>query len=210
MKNVFLFAVIALLLAGCAGAPVVNSGAEEKKAVVEETKEVKAEVTAVVPETAAVTSEVKTAVEENKMAKTEVKAGDNIEVEYEGKLKDGTVFDSSKGRAPLAFEVGAGQMIKGFDAGVVGMKLNEEKTIDIKAEDAYGARDEKMMQPVEKSFFPKDYKLEKGAKVGLMHKSGQPMQAVIADITGEKVVLDFNHFLAGKDLIFKVRIVSIK
>jgi peptidylprolyl isomerase len=67
-----------------------------------------------------------------------------------------------------------------------------------------------MMQPVEISFFPKDYKLEKGAKVGLMHKSGQPMQAVIADITGEKVVLDFNHFLAGKDLVFKVKIVSIK
>ncbi|OGF51185.1 MAG: hypothetical protein A2231_01960 [Candidatus Firestonebacteria bacterium RIFOXYA2_FULL_40_8] len=144
------------------------------------------------------------------MAKTEVKKGDNIEVEYEGKLKNGTVFDSSKGRAPLAFEVGAGQMIKGFDTGVVGMKLNEEKTIDIKAEDAYGKRDEKMLQSVDKSFFPKEYKLEKGATVGLKHKSGQPMQAVIADITMDKVVLDFNHFLAGKDLIFKVKVVNIK
>jgi|GEM_PF-537347 len=224
MKNAGIFVLLSMFLFGCAGTPVVISPAEvnktaveekktvpeEIKAVIEEKKEVTAENKAMIPEVSAVTSEVKTAAQESMMAKTEVKAGDNIEVEYEGSLKDGTVFDSSKGRAPLGFEVGAGQMIKGFDNGVLGMKLNEEKTIDIKAEDAYGNRDEKMMQSVEKSFFPADYVLEKGAKVGLQHKSGQQMQAIIADITTDKVLLDFNHFLAGKELIFKVKIISIK
>ncbi len=157
-----------------------------------------------------VTAEAKIKGEENKMAKTVVSTGDTVEVEYEGSLKDGRIFDSSKGRAPLSFNVGAGQMIKGFDNGVLGMKLSEEKIINIKAADAYGERDEKMIQKFPKDFFPKDYKLEKGAEVGLRHQNGQQMQAIIVDITADGVLLDFNHFLSGKDLIFKVKIVSIK
>lgn len=174
-----------------------------------EVKAVSPEVKMMLSEANILTSEAKV-LEEKKMAKTVVNKGDNIEVDYEGKLLDGSIFDSSKGRTPLGFTVGAGQMIKGFDDGVAGMKLDEEKIINIKAEDAYGNRDEKMLQFVEKSFFPRDYKLIKGEKVGLKHQSGQTMTAVIGDVTGEKVLLDFNHFLAGKDLIFKVRVVSIK
>ena len=98
MKNTCLFAILCLFLFGCAGAPVAATpAAEEKKADIPEKievlKEAEKEVTkeiaavkALAPEAAVVTPEVKAAKEENKMAKTEVKKGDNIEVEYEGKL----------------------------------------------------------------------------------------------------------------------------
>lgn len=163
-----------------------------------------------IQQTNAVTAETIKKTGENMTTKTVVSTGDSIEVEYEGSLKDGRIFDSSRGRAPLAFKVGAGQMIKGFDSGVVGMKISEERIINIKAADAYGERDEKMIQKFPKSFFPKDYKLEKGAEVGLKHQNGQQIQAIITDITGESVLLDFNHFLSGKDLIFRVKVISIK
>jgi len=76
-----------------------------------------------------------------------VKAGDVVAVDYTGKLEDGTVFDSSEGRQPLMFEVGAGQMIAGFDAGVVGMKLGESKTLTIPPEQAYGAEGQGPIPP---------------------------------------------------------------
>lgn len=156
------------------------------------------------------TAEAKLSTGETKMAKTIVAKGDAIKVDYEGSLKDGSVFDSSKKGSPLVFTVGAGQMIKGFDAGVVGMKLNEEKTINIKAAEAYGERDEKMIQKVPKDFFPKEYKVVKGEKVMLRHQNGQPLQALIKEIVADGVLLDFNHPLAGKELIFKVKVVSIE
>ena len=221
LKYLAVIAGLVFLNYGCGSVPVekqtnnvpevkTEAPLENKKEVpaVIEKKDAKAEAPA--PEIKAVTAEAKIMTEENMMAKTVVSAGDSVEVEYEGSLKDGKIFDSSKGRAPLAFKVGAGQMIKGFDNGVVGMKLSEEKIINIKAVDGYGERDEKMTQKVPKDFFPKDYKLVKGAEVGLRHKNGQPMNAVISDIVADGIILDFNHFLAGKDLVFKVKVVSIK
>lgn len=223
MKLKYLIVVLGLVFFsfGCASVPVdkqAESVPEIKAAAPAEKKEVapviaektETKAKAPMPEQKTVAEEAKIVKEENMMANTEVSVGDSIEVEYEGSLKDGKIFDSSKGRAPLAFKVGAGQMIKGFDSGVVGMKLNEEKIINIKAADAYGERDNKMIQKFPKDFFPKDYKLEKGAEVGLRHQNGQPMNATITDIMADGVMLDFNHFLAGKDLIFKVKVVSIK
>ena len=69
---------------------------------------------------------------------TMIKSGDKIQVHYTGTLDDNTVFDSSEGKQPLEFTAGAGQMIKGFDDAVIGMKLGQEKTIKIPPEQAYG------------------------------------------------------------------------
>ena len=220
LKYLAVISGLIIFIQGCATVPAekktaalpeVKTTTVEKKETVPVTAEVsKKEVQAPAPVYNVFTPETKTKAEEKIMAKTVVSVGDKIEVEYEGSLKDGRIFDSSKDRAPLGFTVGAGQMIKGFDSGVVGMKLAEERILNIKASEAYGERDEKMIQKFPKDFFPKDYKLEKGAEVGLRHQNGQPMQAVIVDIVADGVLLDFYHFLAGKDLIFKIKVVSIK
>ena len=81
---------------------------------------------------------------------SQVKKDDTVKVHYTGKLKDGEVFDSSSGREPLEFTVGAGQMIPGFEKGIMDMKLNEKKTIEIPASEAYGEKREELLQEVKK------------------------------------------------------------
>ena len=70
----------------------------------------------------------------------QVKNGDTIKIHYKGRLDDGTVFDSSEGREPLEFTVGAGQVIPGFDAGVRDMNVGDKKTIHIPSVEAYGEK----------------------------------------------------------------------
>ncbi len=82
------------------------------------------------------------------------KKNDNVKVHYTGTLTNGEIFDSSVDREPLGFTVGAGQMIKGFDQAVDGMELNEKKTVNIPAAEAYGERNEELMQKVAKSDLP--------------------------------------------------------
>ena len=174
--------------------------AEEPKAVPVEKKEVTVEAK----------SEVTAEIKEKKKMKEVVKKGDKVNVYYEGTLTDGKVFDKSQEGKPLEFTVGAGKVIKGFDKGVEGMKLNEEKTIKIKAEDAYGKRDETMIRKIPKTVFPPDFKFKKDMQIGLKDQSGQPFPATVVDFDDKDVTVDLNFFLAGKDLVFKVKIVSIE
>lgn len=132
-----------------------------------------------------------------------VAAGDNVSVEYTGKLQNGTIFDSSQGRAPLEFTAGADQMIKGFDAAVIGMKIGEKKTVTLPPEQAYGMPDPANIFGLPLSNIPN------GTKVGntLYAQSGQPV--VVIAITNETATIDANHFLAGKTLVFDIEIVNI-
>jgi peptidylprolyl isomerase len=137
--------------------------------------------------------------------------GDTVSVHYTGKLEDGTVFDSSVGRDPLSFTIGAGQMIPGFDKGVRGMALHEKKQLKLPPEDAYGQHDEKrvIQAPIAK-FGDDPSKLKVGLKIGLSLASGQRIPAIVTKIDKETVTLDANHELAGKTLIFDVELVSLK
>ena len=128
--------------------------------------------------------------------------GDNIAVDYTGTLEDGNVFDSSTGRAPLEFEAGAGEMIKGFDDAVIGMKLNEEKNATIKPEDAYGKSD-----PVKVVTINTD-SLEQVTgtkpKPGMVLYNHQGQQGVVISVVLNETKVDFNHPLAGKALNFRI------
>lgn len=137
------------------------------------------------------------------------KAGDSVKVHYTGKLKDGTVFDSSKGREPLAFQVGAGQMIKGFDAAVDGMEVGDTKTTEIPAAEAYGESRQDLMFDVPKSDLPEDLKPEVGQQLAMTQPNGQQVPVTVAKVEEDKVVIDANHQLAGKDLIFDIELVEI-
>ena len=139
-----------------------------------------------------------------------VKKGDKIKVEYEGKLEDGTVFDSSKTHGkPLEFEVGSGKVIKGFDEGVVGMEVNEEKEIKIDAKDAYGEHKPELIKKVPREQFPKEQEPKPGMFVMMGLPNGAQLPVKIIDVDEKEVTLDLNHPLAGKNLIFKVKLLEI-
>lgn len=139
----------------------------------------------------------------------QAKSGDTVKVHYHGRLTSGETFDSSAGREPLEFEVGGGMVIKGFDDGVTGMAIGEKKTITIPADEAYGARQEEMMVEFPINQFPPDLKPELGMPLTMTTAQGHPVQVVIAEIKEESVVLDANHPLAGKDLVFDLELVEI-
>ncbi|MEI7961081.1 MAG: peptidylprolyl isomerase [archaeon] len=134
-----------------------------------------------------------------------VKSGDNISVNYTGKLTDGSVFDTSIGRSPLEFTVGAGQMIKGFDTGVLGMKIGETKTITLSPNEAYGEYDKTMVRTFDKNAIPNFGNSKVGDK--LTTSTGQTV-TIIAK-TDTNATIDFNHELAGKTLIFEITLISI-
>ncbi len=139
----------------------------------------------------------------------QVKEGDVVKVHYTGKLTTGENFDSSTGREPLEFTVGAGQMIKGFDAALPGMAVGDKKTINIAAEDAYGERSEDAIIPFPKENVPEDMKLEPGMTLTLSNQEGQPIPVIVLEVKEDAVILDANHFLAGKELIFDIELVEI-
>ncbi len=139
----------------------------------------------------------------------QAKNGDNVKVHYTGKLTDGEIFDSSEGRDPLAFTVGAGQMIKGFDLAIPGMSVGDKKTVTIAAADAYGESNPDAIIDFPKENVPADMILTPGMKLTLSNQQGQPVPVVVVEVTDTTVVLDANHFLAGKDLVFDIELVEI-
>ncbi|MFA7717740.1 MAG: peptidylprolyl isomerase [Candidatus Absconditabacterales bacterium] len=150
-----------------------------------------------------------------------VQKGHTITVHYIGRLDEETVFDTSieeiakacgkymsgknydKG---LAFTVGAGQMIAGFDKGVEGMKLGQTKTITIEAKDAYGERSDKNVIKVPREQIPDADQLEKGMKV--YASNGQPF--TVYEVSDTEITLDANPELAGKTLIFDITVTDIQ
>lgn len=138
-----------------------------------------------------------------------VKSGDEVKVHYTGTLLSGEQFDSSAGREPLKFTVGAGQMIKGFDAALPGMTVGEKKTITIPSNEAYGERNEEAIIRFPKKNIPENMKLEKGMNLQLTDETGRPIPVVVTDIEENEVIFDANHSLAGKDLVFDIELMEI-
>jgi FKBP-type peptidyl-prolyl cis-trans isomerase 2 len=140
----------------------------------------------------------------------QVQNGDKIKVHYHGKLRNGETFDSSNGREPLEFTVGGGQVIKGFDEGVKGMKVGDKKTVQIPVGDAYGEKQQEMMIEFPKDQFPADMNPEVGMQLMMSDGSGQQFPVTVAEVKESSVVLDANHPLAGEDLVFDLELVSIE
>ena len=135
--------------------------------------------------------------------------GDKVKVHYHGKLRSGETFDSSQGRDPLEFELGSGQVIKGFDEGIKGMQVGDKKTIEIAVVDAYGEKQQEMIIEFPKEQFPPDMNPEAGMQLMMSNGSGQQFPVTIVDVKEESVVLDANHPLAGQELIFDLELVEI-
>lgn len=147
-----------------------------------------------------------------------IEKGDTISVNYVGKLEDGTIFDTSvkevaveagiyiqmRNYEPLTFTIGEGQMIKGFDEGVVGMQVGEEKTLTIPPEEAYGEYREEFVREI-----PVDA-VDFTPEVGMRLATDSGLTGTITNVNENNFVVDFNHELAGKTLIFSVKVVSVE
>jgi peptidylprolyl isomerase len=138
-----------------------------------------------------------------------VENGSYISVEYKGTLGNGEVFDSSQGRQPLEVHMGAGQLIKGFEAQLMGMALNEKKVFTLAVEDAYGPRNADLMQSISRSEVPPEMDVQVGMIVGLVTPEGRQVPARVVQLDDEQLTMDLNHPLAGESLTFEIEVVGI-
>ena len=130
--------------------------------------------------------------------------GDRVAVHYTGTLDSGEEFDSSRGREPLSFVVGAGQMISGFDAAVRGMTVGDSRTVRLDPAEAYGERSEDLIVELPIAQLPAG--LGEGDSVQFTNGG----QGVILEVTGEAFLVDANPRLAGQALTFEIEMVSIE
>lgn len=139
-----------------------------------------------------------------------VNEGNTIKIEYTGTLDDGTVFDSSDNHdQPLEFEVGAGQVIKGFEEAVMGMEIGEEKKFRIEATDAYGEPNPDFVQHVPKSQIQIDGEVCPGVILVIRTPEGMELPAKVTGVSDVEIILDMNHPLAGKALNFSIKVIEI-
>ncbi|HEX6290104.1 MAG TPA: peptidylprolyl isomerase [Herpetosiphonaceae bacterium] len=135
--------------------------------------------------------------------------GDTVKVHYTGRLEDNTVFDTSHGREPLEFTIGAGQLIPGFEQAVVGMQSGDTKTVQIPAAQGYGAHHPELVATVDRSQLPQELALEVGQQYQFQQPDGQAVVVTATDVSPSQVTFDANHPLAGKDLTFEIELVDI-
>jgi peptidylprolyl isomerase len=140
---------------------------------------------------------------------TQAKTGDTVKVHYTGTLSDGTEFDSSRGRDPLEFQLGEGSVIPGFENAVLGMSPGDTKTVTLPADAAYGARHDHLKQDVPRSAIPEEIELEQGMMLHAHGPEGQNLSFTVLSFDDDKVTIDGNHPLAGRDLTFTLQLVEI-
>ncbi len=147
---------------------------------------------------------------------TEAKKGDKVRVNYTGKLEDGTVVEASSQcdcegceTGPLEFVIGEEEVLPGLESAVIGMKPGEEKTVHIPSDQAYGPYDEEMVMVVEREHLPADLEPEVGQVLELTDEDGEAFAVEVTEVTDTTITLDANHPLAGRDLIFDIRLEQI-
>ena len=137
--------------------------------------------------------------------------GRTVNVHYVGTFDDGTEFDNSRNRGEtITFEVGAGQMIQGFDSAIDGMTIGETKTVTLTPDEAYGQVDPNAFQTVPEEMFENFGDLNTGQTVTGVAQNGEQFAARIHSLQENTVTLDFNHPMAGKNLNFEVELVSVE
>jgi peptidylprolyl isomerase len=134
--------------------------------------------------------------------------GQTVRVHYTGTLRDGSVFDSSQNGEPLEFTLGAGEVIPGFDEAVLGMSVGDEKTVEIPVDQAYGPHRSELLLPLERNQLPDEMTPEVGQSLQ-MSDGRQTFPVTIREVGSDTVVLDANHPLAGKDLVFILTLLEI-
>ena len=139
----------------------------------------------------------------------QVKKGDRVKFNYSLTLKDGKVFESNMGQAPLEITVGKGKAIKGLENGLIGMSPGQTKTLVVKPADGYGAKDPAFVWTVPAGELPAGTAAAAGTEVGFARADGSRVEGKITRIDGDQVTVDGNHPLAGRNLTFEIKLASI-
>lgn len=139
----------------------------------------------------------------------QAKRGDTVKVHYTGTLDDGTEFDSSRGGDPLSFTLGGGNIIPGFERAVEGMETGERRTVTIPADEGYGVRRNELVQDLPRSAIPDDIQLSRGLVLHAEGPNGETLVFTVAAFDEEKVTVDGNHPLAGRELTFALELVEV-
>ena len=140
----------------------------------------------------------------------QAKNGDIVQVDYTGTLENGTVFDTSVGGEPLNFTLGAGQVIPGFEKAVLGMKVGESKTVTIPAAEAYGQYNDNWVEVVNRENLTNILNPDVGQQLQMTLPGGGTSIGTVTNATDTTITIDFNHPLAGKDLTFEIKLLSIQ
>lgn len=135
--------------------------------------------------------------------------GDRVIVHYTGKFNDGQIFDSSIGSEPLEFELGKGELIVGFEKAVIGMVPGDKKTVTIQADNAYGPYRQDLLLKIDKGELPNNVEVKAGIHLQMRRSDGTHLPVLISDVSGNKVTLDANHPLAGKELTFDIELLEV-
>jgi len=143
------------------------------------------------------------------MSELTVQDGQVVSMEYSLHV-DGELIDSSAGQEPLEFLQGAGNIIPGLEEELYGLGVGESKNVIVAAEDGYGILDPDAFYDVPRDQFPAEIPLEVGVELQVQDEDGEPMMARIERIDDDNVRLDFNHPLAGKELVFEIKIVGLR
>ena len=138
-----------------------------------------------------------------------IENGQKVKIHYTGTLDDGSQFDSSAGRDPLEFEMGAGMVIPGFEKGVSDMDVGDKKKIHIPAAEAYGERREEMVMDFERSQLPPEMEPEVGMMLQMQGPQGQPIPVTVTAVADAHITIDANHQLAGQNLNFELELVAV-
>ncbi|MEK6827652.1 MAG: peptidylprolyl isomerase [Nanoarchaeota archaeon] len=141
-----------------------------------------------------------------------IKDKDKVTLDYEGRFENGEIFDTSKHEEhshPLTFVVGEGQVIPGFEKAVLGMNIDEEKEFEIEPEDGYGMPDDRLSQEVPRSVLPTEPEPQIGMTLVMQTPQGN-IPVMISEVKSDSVILNLNHPLAGKKLIFKIKVLKVE
>lgn len=133
-----------------------------------------------------------------------------VSFNYKLTLDTGEVVDSSEGREPLSFLVGAGQIIPGLETEMMGMQVGDEKEVKVEPEQAYGEKDDRLVQTISRSQVPDSVDLELGLVLRGQSEAGEVVEGKVVDLKDNEVEIDFNHPLAGEPLNFDIEIVDIR
>jgi FKBP-type peptidyl-prolyl cis-trans isomerase SlyD len=138
-----------------------------------------------------------------------VEQGSTVKLEYTLKDDAGIVLDSNKGQDPLTFTQGADQLMPGLEKEIIGMHAGEEKKVVLKPEDAFGPADPAAQAEVPKGMLPPDA-LTVGARLMARNASGEQRPVTVKEIKEDTVILDLNHPLAGKTLVFELKVLGVE